>query len=87
MHFTHILVTVFLAGAGIVAGLTLGDEKRQCGVTTASCIVTKPKTCCSGQCCCELDDCTLCTIEQEEGLSPGVSISIAGSGSTMADFG
>jgi hypothetical protein len=53
---------------------TIGDEKRQCGVTTARCIVTQPQTCCSGQCCCELDDdCNLCTLPQEEGRSPGVS--------------
>ncbi|KAJ7917515.1 hypothetical protein B0H13DRAFT_1870196 [Mycena leptocephala] len=76
IHRGHILVAVFLSGAGIVAGLTLletiGDEKRQCGVTAARCIVTQPQTCCSGQCCCELDDdCNLCTLPQEEGRSPG----------------
>ncbi|KAK6977398.1 hypothetical protein R3P38DRAFT_3237314 [Favolaschia claudopus] len=74
--FNFILLTLFLATSPTL-GLTLPEaaEKRQCLGTNTNCFLTNPGACCS----CGFDSAfgsgctnTPCSIQQEEGILPGL---------------
>ncbi|KAJ6470401.1 hypothetical protein C8R45DRAFT_1104835 [Mycena sanguinolenta] len=81
MRFNTLLTTL-IAFTGVAMGLTLTqavqEDKRQCVTVDQRCFLTNPGACCSGTCCCGASNgpfnCspTSCTIQQEEGLIPGL---------------